>query len=194
MSLVTLVSGGLDSTLIGVLSREQGLKTHPLFIDYGQRAASKEWVTCQKMHAQHGLPMPTRMDISGFGRVIVSGLTSEEKAIKDDAFTPGRNLLFLVCGAAHAFQVQAHAIVIGLLSEAFSLFPDQRSQFLEDAERATSAALGKRIKVLAPLMDFTKGDVVRLAESKGIAGTYSCHAGTEEPCGKCISCLELLSS
>jgi 7-cyano-7-deazaguanine synthase len=89
VSLVNLVSGGLDSTLIGVMAREEGVEVYPLFIDYGQRAARKEWDTCQRVHAQLGLPTPTRMDVSGFGRVIHSGLTSTSLDVKEDAFTPG---------------------------------------------------------------------------------------------------------
>ena len=38
MSIVTLVSGGLDSTLVAKLAQEQGLQIFPLFVDYGQRA------------------------------------------------------------------------------------------------------------------------------------------------------------
>ena len=45
MSFVNLVSGGLDSTLVGVMAKEEGVEHFPLFIDYGQRAARKEWET-----------------------------------------------------------------------------------------------------------------------------------------------------
>jgi len=74
VSFVNLVSGGLDSTLIGVMAREEGIQHFPLFIDYGQRAARKEWETCKLVHNALGLPAPTPMDLSGFGRVIASGL------------------------------------------------------------------------------------------------------------------------
>ena len=33
MSVVNLVSGGLDSTLIAVMMREEGIEQFPLFID-----------------------------------------------------------------------------------------------------------------------------------------------------------------
>lgn len=191
MSLVNLVSGGLDSTLIGVMAREEGLKTYPLFIDYGQRAARKEWDACQQVHSQLELPMPTRMDLSGFGHVIHSGLTSDRLDVKEDAFTPGRNLLFLLMGSAYAYQVGAPSVSIGLLAESFSLFPDQRSGFIAEAERAIESALGGPIRVVTPLSGFSKEDVVNLAREKGIFGTYSCHVGGSEPCGRCISCLEL---
>lgn len=191
MSLVNLVSGGLDSTLIGLMAREEGITVYPLFIDYGQRAAAREWSVCRYVHERLGLPVPLRMDVSGFGRVILSGLTSKDKDIKDEAFTPGRNLLFLLLGSAYAFQIGAQAVAIGLLCERFSLFPDQRTEFIERAERAIESALGRCIKVVVPLFDFSKTDVLVLAQSKGISGTYSCHAGSEHPCGSCISCLEL---
>jgi 7-cyano-7-deazaguanine synthase len=172
------------------MAHEEGVEVHPLFIDYGQRAAQTEWETCQRVHAQLGLSTPVRMDLSGFGRVIHSGLTSDAMDIKEDAFTPGRNLLFLLMGSAYAYQVGASKVSIGLLAESFSLFPDQRSEFIEQAERAIGAALGRHINVATPLADFSKADVIRLAREKGISGTYSCHAGRDVPCGQCIACLE----
>jgi 7-cyano-7-deazaguanine synthase len=190
VKLVNLVSGGLDSTLVSVLVKEQGIDLLPLFVDYGQRAAQPEWDACRSVHHHHGLPKPVRMDVSGFAAVIRSGLTRQDLDVKRDAFTPGRNLMFLLMGAAYAYQTESSAVAIGLLSERTSLFPDQRAGFLEHAERALQMALGRGIKIVTPLFDFTKADVVALAKAKAITGTYSCHAGTRLPCGRCISCLE----
>ena len=190
MSFTNLVSGGLDSTLIGVMAKEKGIEHFPLFIDYGQRAARKEWETCKLVHNALGLPAPTRMDLSGFGHVIASGLTREELDVKADAFTPGRNLMFLLMGSAYAYQQGASSVAIGLLAEEFSLFPDQKRQFVAQAEATIAAAMGRQIKALTPLIEFGKADVVRLARAKGITGTYSCHTGNSEPCGRCIACLE----
>lgn len=191
VSVVNLVSGGLDSTLAGVLAKEEGLTVFPLFIDYGQRSASQEWQACKRVHKSLKLPTPARMNISGFGKTIRSGLTSKAKRVRADAFTPGRNLLFLLAGSAYAFQNGASAVVIGLLAERFALFPDQREVFIDRAERAIESALGKAIRIVVPLSQFSKADVVELARGKKILGTYSCHAGAKVPCGRCISCLEV---
>lgn len=191
MSIVNLVSGGLDSTLISVLMREEGIDIFPLFIDYGQKAARSEWVACKELHKKLELPDPVRMDIAGFGHVIHSGLTAMEKDVKLDAFTPGRNLLFLIMASSYAFQVGASAISIGLLNEKYSLFPDQMQEFVRSAERTIKLALGRSVGIVTPLSDFSKNDVVILARERGITGTYSCHSGQSVPCGKCISCLEL---
>lgn len=190
MTLVNMVSGGLDSTLVGVLAREEGTETFPLFIDYGQRAAAIEWDACLWVHKQLNLPDPVRMDLSGFGSLIHSGLTSQDLDVKEDAFTPGRNFLFLLMGSAYAYQVGASSVSIGLLSEQFSLFPDQRSDFIEQAERSIEVAMGRKIEIVTPLAEFSKADVVNLSAQKGVSGTYSCHTGETDPCGKCIACLE----
>lgn len=190
MSIVTLVSGGLDSTLVAKLAQEEGLQIFPLFVDYGQRARDRELAACRVAMKTLGLPEPEIASLGGFGKLIRSGLTDTSLHIIDDAFTPGRNMLFLLTAAAYAHQKNADAISIGLLHESTSLFPDQTSGFLAEAERMISLCMDRTIKVLAPLSVFTKPDVVALAAEKGISGTYSCHIGNEVPCGNCISCNE----
>jgi 7-cyano-7-deazaguanine synthase len=81
-------------------------------------------------------------------------------------------------------------IVIGLLSERTVIFPDQTDRFLRATEAALTECLGNQIQIHCPLRDMTKADVIRLARERGISGSYSCHSGTEKPCGKCIACLE----
>ncbi len=190
MSIVTLVSGGLDSTLMAVLAKESSIEQFPLFVNYGQRALRRELAACRRSMKTNQLPKPRVADLSGFGALIRSGLTDPTRHVMEDAFTPGRNLLFLLIGGAYAYQVGANAVSIGLLTERTSLFPDQTSGFVANAEELLSECLGRRLGVLMPLSDFTKRDVVSMAHKKKIRGTYSCHVGRDSPCGKCISCRE----
>lgn len=192
MSLVTLVSGGLDSTLMALLAHEEGLIQFPLFIDYGQRGRQRELEACQANLRKHGLPAPRVAELRGYGALVPSGLTDESKHVFRDAFSPCRNLFFLTVAAAYAFQSGASTIGIGLLDEVNSIFPDQTKSFLWDAETVLSRSLGKPIRVAAPLMTLTKADVVRIAKEKGIRATYSCHSGTEVPCGACVACREYI--
>lgn len=190
MSVVTLVSGGLDSLLVACLAKEEGLKQYPLFIDYGQRALEQEYAACLQGMDRLGLPVPTAAGLSGFGQLIRSGLTDVNQRVYEDAYTPGRNLLFLLIASAYAAQVGADAVSIGLLHEDTSLFPDQTDAFLRSAESTLSMAVARPIRLLAPLAGFYKRDVVRLAKEKGLMGSYSCHLGEAEPCGACIACHE----
>jgi len=190
MAIVTLVSGGLDSMLMAVLTAENGLEQHPLFVDYGQVFYQREYAACVSGFKRLGLPKPKKMSIPGFGRLIPCGLTNRTKRVVEDAFLPNRNLLFLVCGAAYAHSVEANGVAIGFLNEKTHLFPDQTRLFLESTQATIEVALGYRVNLAAPLMSLNKAEVVALARTKGITKWYSCHRGTRRPCGRCISCRE----
>jgi 7-cyano-7-deazaguanine synthase len=172
------------------LTQESKIQQFPLFIDYGQRARDREYAACRNSMRRLKLIEPEVAELAGFGRLIKSGLTDTSLDIVEDAFTPGRNMLFLLVGAAFAYKKNADAISIGLLNEDTSLFPDQTSMFLRSAEAMISLCMGRPLRVLAPLAEFHKRDVVRLAKEKGLDGTYSCHVGEAVPCGKCIACRE----
>lgn len=194
MALVTLVSGGYDSTLMSLIARDEGLEIHPLFINYGQRAAEREWFSCQFQHESHGLPCPHRTNVPGFGQSVPSGLTNENLRVNEDAFLPCRNLFFLVLGAAYAYAINARAVAIGLLREEFHLFPDQTKEFIERTEGCIRVALGTEFRILVPLARYSKADVLHEARERRIDSTYSCHSGDAEPCGCCIACLEIANA
>jgi 7-cyano-7-deazaguanine synthase len=190
MSIVTLVSGGLDSTLVALLAKEMNHTQYPLFIDYGQRAKAKELESCRSAMAWLGLPPPHVAELGGFGRLIRSGLTDLSLDVLKDAYTPGRNLLFLLTAAAYAERRGADAVAIGLLDDQTCIFDDQTSHFLEQAEQLLRLAVGRPLQIMAPLKGFHKRDVVGLAREKSVVGTYSCHLGEDIPCGRCIACME----
>src|SRR6266516_2738767 len=141
-----MVSGGLDSTVMAILAKEEGLTQHPLFIDYGQLSRDRELNACLNNLSQWGLPNPVVASLGGYGTLLSSGLTDRTKRVLD---------------------------------EAFSLFPDQTKGFLFEAETLLSRGLGKPIRLVAPLMTFSKAEVLSIAKAKGLTGTYSCHAGSE---------------
>lgn len=193
---VSLVSGGLDSTLMTILLKEEKIEQIPVFINYGQLAAKNEWITCKKNFSELNLPTPTYVDLKGYGNQINSGITDPSKDIFKEAFLPGRNMLFLLTGAAISLNNGGSFVSIGLLSEAFSIFPDQRKQFLDSMETTLELALGKRIKIMTPVYEFSKVDSIVLAKNMGmdIEKTYYCHRGRKKPCGICISCKERLDA
>lgn len=196
MTVVTLVSGGIDSLVMSKIIDVQGEKQIPLFIDYGQLAREKEWSACRKVLKASILPEPAKVDLSGYGTLLSSGITDRTKDIHDDAFLPGRNLLFLVVGGSYAHYRGVKKVAVGLLSEKFHLFPDQTQRFIVNANIAIDEALNDSIAIVTPLMNFAKSDVISLARHYKLPlnDTYSCHSGNEKYCGKCVSCLEIINS
>ncbi len=187
---VCLASGGLDSTLCLHLLRERGLRSLPVYVNYGQRNHAREWRSLSSTCALNKFSRPIRFDFPSFGKVIKSGLTDRKLRVNEDAFTPTRNLLFLILAGAVASSRGVRSIVIGLLAERTTIFPDQSDRFLRAATAVLTESLGSQMEIYCPLRDMTKKDVQRLAVSKGISNFYSCHSGTKKPCGQCIACLE----
>lgn len=193
MRVVALSSGGVDSSVMMQLLKEKGFKIFPLFVDYGQLAANAEWEACQRI-CQYLDLKPERMDVRGFGHLVRSGLTDRNLDIEKEAFLPTRNLMFLTLGAAYGYAKSAHVIAIGLLSN--PIFPDQTPEFVKEAQKTISKALGIDVTILAPLISLDKYDTLRLASKHGlpIEYTYSCHSGNKERCGQCISCKERIAA
>ena len=193
LRVIALSSGGIDSSVMLRLLKKEDCRIFPLFVDYGQLAAKAEWEACQKICKYLDLE-PSRIDVSGFGHLIISGLTNRNLDIEKDAFLPTRNLLFLTVGAAYGYLKAAHVIAIGLLSN--PIFPDQTVEFVQEAQGAITKALGVDISILTPLISLNKFDTLLLARKYGLplSDTYSCHSGNKEPCGHCISCRERMAA
>ena len=100
------------------------------------------------------------------------------------------------CSRLHASHslVQANGVALGLLDPAQHLFPDQTRQFADACETMIEAAMGRRIRVLTPLIEFSKSDVLAMARLRGLSDTYSCHAGGDTPCGLCVACVEIANA
>jgi 7-cyano-7-deazaguanine synthase len=193
MKAVVLASGGVDSSVIMFLLKKDGHEVLPLFVDYGQLAGTREWKSHKAICGFLGLE-PCRMDISGFGKTIHSGITDDKLDIEKQAFLPTRNLLFLTIGAAYAYAQGATAVAIGILAN--PIFPDQTENFIRSAEQSIRTALGSDIVILAPLITLDKRDTLSLANKYNLPlGQMSyCHGKNERPCGVCISCRERLAA
>lgn len=187
MRVVVLTSGGIDSALLLFIFKKEGHEVLPLHINYNQLAKNREWKACKSI-CEHFLLIPFRMDVTGLGK-LPSGLTNRNLDVYENAFLPTRNLTFLTLGAAYAYSMSVDTIAIGLLKT--HDFPDQTKEFVKKAQISLSEALGKEMKILTPLIDLDKRDVLMVAKEYNIPNvTYYCHSGTEIPCGKCISCKE----
>ncbi len=166
------------------------MRALPLFIDYGQRNKQQEFTSLERNAELGGFPRPIVMDVAGFGSVVRTGLTDPSKRVLEDAFTPNRNLLFLILAASVGHTRGVSTTVMGFLSEATAIFPDQTNSFLRAAKFAITESLGVEHEIILPLRDFTKSKVVELSKQLGVVSAYSCHVGGDQPCGKCIACLE----
>jgi 7-cyano-7-deazaguanine synthase len=110
---------------------------------------------------------------------------------------PARNTIFLSLALAYAEVKDADEIWFGANAVDYSGYPDCRPDYMRAFESvanlATKAAVeGRPLKLVTPLIDLSKGDIVRRGIELGVdyALTVSCYQATADgrACGGCDSC------
>ena len=188
LRVVCLSSGGIDSSVILHMLNQKKYEILPLYIDYGHKSVQMEIKSLMKICYELKLePKIIKLDEL---RTISSGLTDSNISHIDSSFFPNRNLLLLTIAASYAYQNSINIVSIGLLDN--MIFPDQNKEFVSNAEKTISISLGQEIKILTPLIELDKREVVGLAKKHKIPleFTYSCYSGKSLPCGNCKACVE----
>ncbi|KUO22105.1 7-cyano-7-deazaguanine synthase QueC [Streptomyces sp. Marseille-Q5077] len=210
---IVLLSGGLDSTTVLAIAKDQGYTPYALSFRYGQRH-SVELEAAKRVAAAQGVArhVIADIDLRVFGG---SALTSDIDVPKheslDDAgnkdtgssvpitYVPARNTIFLSFALAYAETVGASDIFTGVTAVDYSGYPDCRPEYMEAYERmanlATRAGVEgtQRLKLHSPLISMSKADIVREGLRLGVdySLTSSCYDPDEQgrACGHCETCL-----
>ena len=203
---VCLVSGGVDSSVTAFIAKNKGYEIYALSFDYGQKH-KKEIGYAKKiaseLKAKKHIIFPIGLSTFGGSSLVDSSLNSITNHDLEDigryipsTYVPSRNTVFLSIGLAYAETIDADAIFIGANAVDYSGYPDCRPEYIDAyqkmADLATKKGIeGKSIKIEAPLISFTKADIIKkgLVLNVPFASTWSCYRGEGKACGKCDSCL-----
>ncbi|MBX3355636.1 MAG: 7-cyano-7-deazaguanine synthase QueC [Phycisphaeraceae bacterium] len=213
---VVLLSGGMDSAVVLAEMRHRGFGCVALSFDYGQRHRAElhaARLVAEALGAEeHRIAC---IDLRAFGG---SALTSDIPVPKDRlgsaeevpiTYVPARNTIFLAHALALAEVCGARNLGIGVNAIDYSGYPDCRPEFIEafrtlanlaTREGVDAAARGEPwLRIHAPLLAMTKGDVVRRGLELGVdfGLTFSCYDPKPTPgarlgvvaCGHCDACL-----
>lgn len=199
---VVLVSGGLDSTTVLAMAREQGFACYTLSFDYGQRAHAELAAArrCSEMLGAEEHKV-VELDLRAIGG---SALTDDSIAVPEEetsgipvTYVPARNTVFLSIALGWAEVLGAQDIFIGVNAVDYSGYPDCRPEYIEAFEKmanlATKAGVeGHYLRINKPLIDLTKTEIIQKGLAAGVdySQTVSCYQATEDglACGKCDSC------
>ncbi len=205
---VVLASGGLDSTTVLAIAKQQGFEIYSLSFSYGQRH-SCELLAAKRVAELMGVSehLVLELDLTKFG---ASALTddiavpkSSDGNIKTDeipvTYVPARNTIFLSLAMAWAEALNASDIFIGVNALDYSGYPDCKPEYIEAFEHmanlATKAAVegGLKLKIHTPLINMTKAQIIRKGMELGVdyTVTHSCYDPSPEglACGYCDSCI-----
>lgn len=199
---VILVSGGLDSTTVLAMARDQGYACYTLSFDYGQRHRAElhaaERVSAALGDVEHKVVTLNLDSIGG------SALTDPAIAVPEETsegipvtYVPARNTVFLSIALGWAEVLGAHDIFIGVNAVDYSGYPDCRPEYIAAFEATANLATregveGRKCSIHAPLINMSKADIIRAGLDLGVdySLTVSCYQATAEElaCGRCDSC------
>ena len=205
MRAVVLLSGGLDSYTAAAIAQRDGFELYALTVNYGQRHL-RELESARRV--ARALAVVRHLELTVDLRAVGgSSLTSAEPVPRDrdlnvadipSTYVPARNTIFLALALGWAEVLDARDIVIGVNALDYSGYPDCRPEFLDAFERlaaiATKAGVeGARTRVHAPLLTFSKADIIRSGTALGLdySLTHSCYDPDAQgrPCRRCDSCV-----
>ena len=206
---VVLSSGGIDSTTVMAIAKQEGFEIFSLSFFYKQRH-SFEIEAAKKVAGVMGVKKHLIIDID-LKKIGGSALTDNNldvpkhrkmQSMADEipvTYVPARNTIFLSYALAWAEVLQSSDIFIGVNAIDYSGYPDCRPEYIEAFERmanlATKAGVeGKtKLKIRTPLIHMTKAEIIKKGVDLGVdfSLTHSCYDPSSDglACGECDSCI-----
>lgn len=198
-----LLSGGLDSLVSLGLKKEELKVEMALTFDYGQKSAQKEIEASAKICKYYGLKHEI-IELDWLKAITKTSLVSEasvptgkeledSKSSAKSVWVPNRNGLFLNIAGSYADSYGYDYLLIGANKEEGQTFPDNTQEFIDAVNREFEFSTQKKPKVVAPLINCNKNDIVMLALKACVPLelVMSCYQGGEKHCGICESCSRL---
>ena len=196
---IILLSGGLDS-LVSLGLGEYNIEL-ALTFNYGQKAFADELIAAKNICKHYNIRLEV-IELPWLQKITRTSLVSDKEVPQNpqdyeqsmkNVWVPNRNGLFLNIAAAYADGEDYDYILIGANKEEAQTFSDNTQEFIDRVNLEFEYSTIKRPKVIAPLINFNKNDIVRIALEKGIPLQFvkSCYVGGAKHCGKCESCIRL---
>lgn len=193
---VLLYSGGIDSTAVGLILKEQGYDVFPLFIDYGQSSCRAEEYLVNSVCEKAGFNITKTISTDLLSQLSKSKLLGENSLDDQDAWVPGRNTIFMVIAGIYAKQIDADGISLGYMLDDNFVFGDNDYFHHKNIEELLSKSFLQPMKVFLPALAMNKKDMIKkLIEYHLVDDTVSCWNASLEgkkiiSCHKCANCVE----
>ena len=200
---VILLSGGLDSSTVLAIAKNQNFDCYALTVNYGQRHTIEiEYAKkiAKKFNVkQHKI---VNLDMRWIGASALTSDISVPKDRKEDSsipitYVPARNTILLSLTLGWAEALKAYDIFIGVNAVDYSGYPDCRPEFINSFEKTANLATregveGRKFNFHTPLMKMSKAEIIKFGTDIGVdySLTISCYDPNEKgkACGKCDAC------
>lgn len=207
--IVTVFSGGLDSTVLLYYLRDRGYDPIALSFQYGQRndreLAAATWI-CSRGPQRFPWHL---VDLTALAPLLAGGgnalMAATGGAVPTGNYgdptmkamvVPNRNMIFLSIAAAYAISLGTDLVAYGphahVVNPTQPVYPDCRPEFTAAMHAALGWATDPPVRLLTPFIHLDKSDLVRIGMTlqAPLDWTYSCYVGGPQHCGQCGTCTE----
>lgn len=197
---ICILSGGMDSTLVSYIAKNDGYEIIAVHFNYGQRTQNRELKAFRDICDDLKILEKYEIDIPFFTQIGASALTDKNIDVPTNGietgvpitYVPFRNGIFLSITAAIAEKEGATAMYIGVVQEDSSGYPDCTDDFIEKMKKAINQGTKEdtHIDIVTPLVHLSKAQIVEEAIRLNVPleHTWSCYKEEEFACGVCDSC------
>ncbi len=192
-----LTSGGVESAALLTEAVQRYERVYPIYVQKGFQWERVELsylkrllstLACDGMARLTILRLPVKSIYGShwsLGRLRTPGSRAPDQAV----YLPGRNLLLLSGAALFCCLRKIPVLWIGILRG--NPFRDARYNFLEGIGRLIQEALEEPIRIVAPLRELNKAEVIRRWSEVPWGKTFSClNPFGQIHCGRCQKCAE----
>ncbi|TQV62397.1 MAG: 7-cyano-7-deazaguanine synthase QueC [Sulfurovum sp.] len=197
---ICIISGGMDSALSAMMAKDKGYEIIAVHFNYGQLTEKKEKESFHKIADFLDSTIRYDIDLDFFKSIATSALMDTDIPVPTGGLTSGvpvtyvsfRNGIFISIATALAEKHNAVAIIVGVVEEDSSGYPDCTQDYIEAMQKAIN--LGTKdstlISIKTPLIHMNKSQIVREALFLGVPleYTWSCYKNSDKACGVCDSC------
>lgn len=201
---LVVLSGGQDSTTCLFWAKQRFEEVHAVTFDYGQRHR-REVIAAETVADLAGVVSHEVVDVGPIlkGR---SPLTDPRQPLEqyetfaqmsavigdrvELTFVPMRNTLFLTLAANRAVVLDCFDLVTGVCEQDGANYPDCTAPFIDAMATAITRSLDvDRFTIHAPLIDLSKAESIRLAQTipgafEALAYSHTAYDGAYPPTGR----------
>jgi 7-cyano-7-deazaguanine synthase len=199
---ISILSGGMDSTLATYMAVQDGLEVITVHFNYGQRTQQKELEAFRNISDNLNIPKSSQyeIEIPFFSAIGANALTDDSIDVPTNGledgipitYVPFRNGIFLSIATAIAEKEKAQSIFIGVVQEDSSGYPDCTNSFINKMQNSINEGTAPQtnLTIITPLVNLTKGQIVKKAIDLNVPLhlTWSCYKNSLKACGVCDSC------
>lgn len=202
MRAIVLLSGGMDSTTVLAMAKQECQEVLAMAFDYGSKHAPWEIRAAREVakHYEVGIHVVDLRNVFQHSHLLAKGPALPEGHSQDEVMrqtvVPGRNATLLSIAADYALGCSVEAVYFGCHGGDHYIYPDCRPIFMTHMNAVVYEMSEGKVHIRTPFLHDDKTRIIKWGLMNGVPYhlTRTCYTDMRVACGRCGSCQERLEA